>query len=527
MVFCICQECKALNIEAGGRKQQDIFQRDNQVESEDLGTDSSYKSSQKLDDDNNDLEESLSDNNNDDLEELLSDNDNDNLEELLSDNDDLEELLSDNDDLEESLSNIDNNNLEKSLSEMSIDEHVIDNSNKTELSESMILALRLLNLKCKHNFTNNAFTDILNLIGSDLGEGSTLYLAKERLNRLVNLKLKHVNMCKNLCCAFTGIYINDVTCYFCNSERYIISYNSKKPQKPQKTAMSQREKCNNGYSDIFDGDLYKELVKDSFFPNKRDIALIGSTDEYQIFKQKTDSCWIVMFINANLSLSVRVKKENLLISAIIPSSNQPKDFNSFLRPIIDELKILQGDMPAISKLMCMTGHNAYLDCRFCYLKGVYSEESRYVYLPCSMPRTSNITDFDPKELLKHTKNNFLNDISKIINETNRTTRLSYIKKTGFNDRSILFELKSTKFSRSFPVDIMHLFFKNISINMFKHWNGAYFKDQLLNNEQYIINNHVWKQIGQFMHECRKHIPLEFGCPPRNIYKHYNEYKAVE
>ncbi|GET04046.1 transposase domain-containing protein [Rhizophagus clarus] len=428
--------------------------------------------SQKLDDDNNDLKESLSDNDNDDLEELLSDNDNDDLEELLNDNDDLEELLSDNDDLEESISDIDNNNLEESLNEMSIDEDVIDDSNKTKLSESMVLALRLLNLKCKHNFTNNAFTDILNLIGSDLDEGSTLYLAKK--------------------------------------ERYIISHNSKKPQKPQKTAMyfplldrfriqyadseralklqyrSQREECNDGYSDIFDGDLYKELVEE-----------------------------------------VRVKKENLLISAIIPDPNQPKDFNSFLRPIIDELKILQGDIPAISKLMCMTGHNAYLGCRFCYLKGVYSEESRHVYFPCSMLRTSNITNFDLKELPKHTENNFLNDISKIINETNRTTRLSYIKETGINGHNILFELKSTKFSRSFPIDIMHLFFENISINMFKHWNGAYFKNQLLNNEQYVINNHVWKQIGQFMHECCKQIPLEFGRPPRNIYKHHNGYKAIE
>jgi hypothetical protein len=89
-----------------------------------------------------------------------------------------------------------------------------------------------------------------------------------------------------------------------------------------------------------------------------------------------------------------------------------------------------GDMPAVSKLMCMTGHNAYLGCRFCYLKGVYSVESRHVYYPCSMPRTSNITDFDPKELPKRTEDNFLNDISKIINETNKTTRTSYIKETG-------------------------------------------------------------------------------------------------
>jgi hypothetical protein len=233
----------------------------------------------------------------------------------------------------------------------------------------MILALRLLDLKCKHNFTNNAFTDILNLIGDESNSDKeiTLYLAKEKLNELVNIKLNHVDMCKNSCCAFTGIYVNDLSCHFCGLERYIINNNPKKAQKSQKSAIyiplldrfriqyadperafklryrSQRED-DDGYSDIFDGDLYKELVEEGFFLDKRDIALIGSTDGYQIFRQKTDSCWIVMFINANLSPDIRVKKENLMISAIIPGPDQPKDFNSFLYPIIDELKILQGKL---------------------------------------------------------------------------------------------------------------------------------------------------------------------------------------
>ncbi len=51
-----------------------------------------------------------------------------------------------------------------------------------------------------------------------------------------------------------------------------------------------------------------------------------------------------MFINANLSLNIQVKKENLLVSVVIPGPNQPQDFNSFLRPIIDELKLLQGKL---------------------------------------------------------------------------------------------------------------------------------------------------------------------------------------
>jgi hypothetical protein len=49
-----------------------------------------------------------------------------------------------------------------------------------------------------------------------------------------------------------------------------------------------------------------------------------------------------MFINANLPPFERVKKENLLISMIIPGPKQPKNFNSFLKPIVDELKLLEG-----------------------------------------------------------------------------------------------------------------------------------------------------------------------------------------
>jgi hypothetical protein len=94
-------------------------------------------------------------------------------------------------------------------------------------------------------------------------------------------------------------------------------------------------------------------------------------------------------------------------------------------------------MPAISKLMCMSGHNAYLGCRFCYLKGVYSETSRHVYYPCSMPRNSDISDINSANLPNRTEHDFFNDISKIIGETNKTKRTSYIKETGM---LILFEL---------------------------------------------------------------------------------------
>jgi hypothetical protein len=103
----------------------------------------------------------------------------------------------------------------------------------------MILALRLLDLKCKHNFTNNAFSDILNLVegkGNDK-KSSSFYKTKEKLNELVDIELNHVDMCKNSCCAYTGIYTDDLACRFCSLERYTVSSNSKKAKKSQKTAI--------------------------------------------------------------------------------------------------------------------------------------------------------------------------------------------------------------------------------------------------------------------------------------------------
>jgi len=93
--------------------------------------------------------------------------------------------------------------------------------------------------------------------------------------------------------------------------------------------------------DIFDGKIYKELVNENLFSDKRDVAFTASCDGYQIFKQKTDDCWLFLMINNNLHPSLRVKKENLLIPFLIPGPNQPKDFNTFLRPFIDEMKELE------------------------------------------------------------------------------------------------------------------------------------------------------------------------------------------
>ena len=40
-----------------------------------------------------------------------------------------------------------------------------------------------------------------------------------------------------------------------------------------------------------------------------------------------------------------------------------------------------GDIPALTKLMNITGHNSYSGCKFCNIEGVYSQKHKHVYFP--------------------------------------------------------------------------------------------------------------------------------------------------
>ena len=173
-------------------------------------------------------------------------------------------------------------------------------------------------------------------------------------------------MCINSYCAFTGNFKTLNKCIYCKAkcyqeggqpraqvayfsiqDRFIIQYQD--PTRAKQLHYHSEYIAREGYDidntigDVFDSAQYKYLSQKGYFQDDHDIALLGSVDGYQLFRQKCDDCWIVLFINANLSPEQRVKKENLLITSIIPGPKAPKDFNSFMKPIVEELCILEGN----------------------------------------------------------------------------------------------------------------------------------------------------------------------------------------
>ncbi|CAG8851516.1 5438_t:CDS:2, partial [Gigaspora margarita] len=181
---------------------------------------------------------------------------------------------------------------------------------------------------------------------------------------------------------------------------------------------------------------------------------------------------VVLVINANLAPKIRFKKENLLISLIIPGPKEPKNLNTFLYSMIKELQNLEefftlcatvvnwsGDTLVLTKLMYITGHNSYQGCRYCNLKGI---RTNYIYYPTIPPTNVNSIRYCASNLPSQTHGKWKERLKKIC------------------------DAKFEKERNLFTIDIMHLFYENIAKYMFEHWTRTFFSDELQNKEPYVL-----------------------------------------
>lgn len=242
----------------------------------------------------------------------------------------------------------------------------LDSGEHIHISDELACALRLFRVKSCCNLTDDAFRQTMMAVN---GGNVSLFQVRRTLQSIVPIEPTWVDICINSCCAYTGKYKYDELCEYCYISRFQTgpSMGKRLPQRQmaffsikdrlkiqyQDPKGSERLKYRINYThrqgfgsdgkigDIFDGVRYQKLLSDGYFEDDRDIALTGSIDGYQIFRQKTEGCWIVLMINANICPEERVKKEHLLITAIIPGPKEPKCFNSFMYPIVKELKELE------------------------------------------------------------------------------------------------------------------------------------------------------------------------------------------
>ena len=88
-----------------------------------------------------------------------------------------------------------------------------------------------------------------------------------------------------------------------------------------------------------------------------------------------------------------------------------------------------GDIPALAKVMCTTGHNSYKACRFCSIHGIYNQGNRHVYFPLKLSTSELERYYDPESLPLRTHEGYMRDVM-AIELMNGSLRKREIQKRG-------------------------------------------------------------------------------------------------
>lgn len=121
------------------------------------------------------------------------------------------------------------------------------------------------------------------------------------------------------------------------------------------------------------------------------------SDGFAPFNKRKSTASPIIIFSYNLPPEIRFLIDNILSLGVIRGPKKPQDCNSFLWPFVQELFrlfaqgvrafdvlmnglfllrafkfliLVFGDIPAVSMLMCMKGHNGFCPCRMCEIKGL-------------------------------------------------------------------------------------------------------------------------------------------------------------
>ena len=101
-------------------------------------------------------------------------------------------------------------------------------------------------------------------------------------------------------------------------------------------------------ADAYDGDIWKEFQQPSgngfSFSKPRNYGAMLNVDWFQPFKNGTVSVGVIYLVLMNFPRRVRFKRENVILVGVIPAlKSKPSSLNTFLKPLVDELRILWKD----------------------------------------------------------------------------------------------------------------------------------------------------------------------------------------
>ncbi|PPR03564.1 hypothetical protein CVT24_007606 [Panaeolus cyanescens] len=159
------------------------------------------------------------------------------------------------------------------------------------------------------------------------------------------------------------------------------------------------------------------------------------------------------------------------------------------------LILVFGDIPAISLMMCMKGHNGLRPCRMCNIRGVTVDKVHYVPLSRScVVQTKDVPllgrEYRATNLPLRTHDQMMQQAKEVHDAITQTSADNLAKEYGIKGIPALSHLSSLTFPTSFPFDFMYLIWENTLKNLILFWTGK-FKDIDHKGKGYHIAKHIW------------------------------------
>jgi hypothetical protein len=437
-----------------------------------------------------------------------------------------------------------------------------------EISERDIDILRAFALKVTDHLSTKTFAKLPFVFRRDAPPSWPE--TEAHAARLSGFKPVKYDCCVDSCALFVGPHANLRQCPKCQKERFNAQGKPRKqftylPLIPRlKTFIanlsmaqkmryrSQEHKYNpNVVKDVFDSTVYQnlldkrvpvngELQSHTYFGDERDIALGLSTDGFAPFKRRKYTAWPLVAYNYNLPPELRFLKGFYLPLGVIPGPKKPDDFDSFLWPLVQELLLLEsglpaydsirkevfmlraflilvfGDIPAISMLMRMKGHNGSVPCRFCTIPAVRGARTGTLYVPLDRSQYNDEQleglaqrTYDPLELPLRTHDQFMELAAHVQSAPSGAEANRRAKACGIKGIPILSRLSALSFPHSFPYEFMHLMFENVLKNLHLLWTTD-FKGVNSGSECYQLTTEQWAAIWAASLTAHRTIPSVMG-----------------
>lgn len=265
-----------------------------------------------------------------------------------------------------------------------------------------------------------------------------------------------------------------------------------------------------------------------YFFNPWDVALEISTDGFTPWKRRNSTAWPLILFNYNLPPEIWFHVEHILALEVILGPRKPVDVDLFLwLAVLEFIQLMEGitifdilqselfiqyayvivdfgDMPAMSLLLHMKGHNGISPCWMCKILSIQIPGSQATthYIPISRvnhpsvlanPQLPQVYDLKNLPLWFHQW--FLQQAHEVESAMMNTAANDLAKCYRIKSVPILAHLSFFCFPASFLFDFMHLIFENLLLNLVLHWTGE-FKCLDEGCEDYILTKVIWEGVSQ-------------------------------